>query len=416
MVLSLTSITFGLHDASQERLSDSPRDLVVSSIGLEPSIEDSHNISKMLDSDTERFDAVMPLLTVIGTIVIAQEGTTEEFTPLDEPKEISIRERLDVGLVGLVPDMAKDFMDEDSLIIRSEKMDIDGWFEEGGDPFFITGDPVDWTSELILDRTIMEEYSLEDGDILYFMNNNGKVTSSLRITGKVKTSLIGGGLTEELVSGLGILHLSELQRLTGNHFKRSQLGNRTDLTNAIYIDLDEDWKDVDSLQSVVMDLEELFPGLKVTSKESRLYRLEEEVAVLEIFSLGVGITTLFISVIFLSSIMVLDVEDRMLDISIMRAIGISRRTIYLQILRQTLLLAAIGSIIGTLPGMMGSDLMNDWIRSYYGVDLSFVHLTPSTFILCFVFLFGFVILFSVLPGWRSTSADIQKGLSSGGNR
>ena len=415
MVLSLTSITFGLHNASEERLTDSPRDLVVSSIGLEPSIENSHNISSSLDSDKDRFDAVMPLLTVIGTIAIPDvEGV--EFTPLDQPRELSIKKRLDVGLVGLVPEMADDFMDDDTLIIRSERMEIEGWFDVESDPFFNSVSPSDFTSEIILDKTIMEEYSLSDGDIVYFMNQKGILTSSLKVTGKVRTSLLGGGLTNELVSGLGILHLSELQRLTGNHFKSSPLGNRSDLTNAIYIDLDDEWKEVDKLQEVVMYLEGIFPGLKVTSKESRLYRLEEEVAVLEIFSFGVGITTLFISVIFLSSIMILDVEDRQLDISIMRAIGISRRTIYLQILKEFMLIAVIGSILGTIPGIIGSDVLDEWIRSYYGVNISFVHLTPLTFILCFVFLFAFVVIFSILPGWRSTSTEVRRGLSLQSNR
>ncbi len=81
------------------------------------------------------------------------------------------------------------------------------------------------------------------------------------------------------------------------------------------------------------------------------------------------------------------------------------------ILKEFMIIAGLGSIIGTIPGMIGSNLLDNWLRSYYGVNMSFVYLTPVTLIVCFVFLFGFVILFSLLPGYRSTSTDIQKGLS-----
>ncbi len=418
MVVSLASISLGLHDASVQRMEDSPRDLVISSLGLEPSIENVHSSSYALDSDGVNFSAVMPLLTLIGSIVIPDQADAVEFLPGHPPNIIfNMDRREDIGVLGLIPELANDFMVDDSLIIRSERLEMNGWFEEEGDPFHYTGYSTDhFSSEILIDENIMERYSLEHGDIVYFIGPSGTPISSLRISGSVKTSLIGAGLTQELVSGIGILHLSELQYLTGYHIRSSSNGNRTDLANAIYIDLNKDRNGPDSINEVVIGLEQQFPGLKISSKENRIYRLEEEVLVLEVFSMGVGITTLFIGALFLSSIMVIDVEDRRGEIALMRAIGISRRTIYLQILKDSLLLSMLGAIVGLIPGSIGSGLLDRYLRSFYGVDMVFSKFTPGMVMISFLFLIIMVVTFSILPGIRSTSADLQVGLGSFNHR
>jgi hypothetical protein len=76
----------------------------------------------------------------------------------------------------------------------------------------------------------------------------------------------------------------------------------------------------------------------------------------------------------------------------------------------------IGSAIGLVPGMIGSNLLDSWIRNIYGVDISLVDLSFEIFLLCYGSLFLLVVLFSLLPGWRSTSTRIQDGLKMGSNR
>lgn len=415
MVLSLASVTYGLQLASHERLEDSPRDLVVSSIGLEPTIENAHDLSYELKSDPGNFSGVMPMLTVIGKIAIPPSGNGPSFPPGGGPAPSSSDfARIEVGLVGLVPELASDLISGEELIVRSERIRLDGWFKEEADPYFISKDL--WTSELLLDDNIMDEMDLDEGDTVYYVGQDGTLLASLTISGSIGSSIIGGGLARELVSGMGILHLSELQELTGNDRRSTPSGNVTDLVNAIYIDLDKTKKDPSSQREIIIYLEGLFPGLKVTSKESRLYRLEEEVLILQVFSYGVGLTTLFIGSLFLSSVMVLDVEDRRAEISVMRAIGISRRTIYLQILKDSLMISLLGALFGLFPAYIISFLLDNRLRSFYGVDMTFSVLTPGLAMLCLAFLLGFVSLFSILPGIRSTTVGIRDGLARFGNR
>ncbi len=349
------------------------------------------------------------MLTVIGKLAIPDIGEATAFPPGSNiTPPISDMERIEIGMVGLIPELASDLISDDELIIRSEKIELEGWFEEKGDPYFNSGE---WTSELLLDKNIMGDFGLEEGDLVYYLGRDGKPVASLTVRGRVKTSIIGNGLSRELVSGIGLVHLSELQRLTGNDLKVIPGGNISDLVNAIYIDLSDERRDAPSQRELVIYLEGLFPGLKVTSKESRIYRLEEEVMVLQVFSYGVGLTTLFIGSMFLSSIMVLDVEDRRSEIAVMRAIGISRRTIYLQIVKDSLMLSSLGVLAGLLPAYLAAGFLDSRLRSIYGVDIDFSLLTPGLVLLCVSFLLFFVIIFSILPGIRSMRIDVKKGLA-----
>jgi|GEM_PF-4418960 len=413
MVLSLSSITAGLHEISRERSESSPSDLVISSLRLEPSIECAHSASMRLLNDTRNFSAVMPLLTVLGTIGIPlNDSAPHPFSPFDDSEsEIGGIEKEEIGFVGLVPELAEGFIEDSTLKIRSEKLRMEGWFDEHGDPMYDAGYGGGWTGEILLDDNIMKEHGLVPGDFVYYLDPDGVARSSFVIKGVIMTSLMGGGLSSQIVSGIALLHLSELQYLTGNHFRSSGLTNRSDLANAVYLDLQQGRKDASSLRDITMYLEGLFPGLKVTTKEYRIYRLEEEVLVLEIFSMGVGLSTLITGALFLASIMILDIEDRKGEIAIMRAIGISRRTIYLQILGDSMILALLGALLGLLPGYFGSEYLDRMLRSLYGVKLSFSVFSWELVMLTFLFLMFFVIISAVFPGLRSTSIELKRGLS-----
>ncbi|MGA1873845.1 MAG: ABC transporter permease, partial [Thermoplasmatota archaeon] len=386
MLLSLSSISLGLHRASEERLSESPRDIVVSSLGLQPSIEGSHIIAEELGED-ENISAVMPILTVLGRLHLGPlDGSVREVGDrMGEEGEDRVRT---VGMVGVVPDLAREFMEVDNeLFIRSDLLRFDGWFGEGGDPFFDSGYEDNWTGEVLMDRNLLEEYDLEDGDRIYQLNASGFISAVYSIKGSIETSLVGAGLTSELLGGICMVHLGELQFATGNHKVQTAQGVREDLATALYMDLEETVSTSEKKMEVSLMLEERFPGLEVTSKESRIYRIDEEVLILEVFAVSVAAASISIGILFLSSIMIIDVEDRRTDISIMRAIGISRRTIFLQTVRDSLVLSGIGAIIGLVPGWFGSSTLDTFLRNLYGLNIAFSSFEPLVFIGSLLYLF-----------------------------
>jgi ABC-type antimicrobial peptide transport system permease subunit len=415
MLLSLTSISLGLHRASEERLSDSPRDVVVSSLGLDPNIEDSHETALELKHSDE-LGSVMPLLTVLGKLAFVDDG----------PLDLKIGDRIGnnedtqtrtVGMVGVVPDMARDFMgDGNELFIRSDLLRFQGWFQEGGDPFYESNYIGNWTGELLLDNNLLDEYGFEIGDTVYQINGSGFISAIYVIVGGIDTSLVGTGLTAELIGGIAMVHLGELQFATQNHEIMTPEGIRHDLATAYYIDIDPSRSSSIEKREVYLELEERFPGLEVTTKENRLYRIDEEVLVLEVFAISVAAASISIGVLFLSSIMIIDVEDRRTDISIMRAIGISRKTIFLQTVRDSLVLSGIGAVVGLVPGGIGASTLDHYLRDLYGVNIEFASFEPIVVLASFIYLLILVLVFSLVPAIRATTILPRSGLSGFMNR
>jgi len=415
MLLSLSSISLGLHRASEEKLGESPRDIVVSSNGLNPTIENSHQLAQEL-SRNENFSAVMPLLTLLEKLVFDNSGRGDITTGTDitELEDVPLQT---VGLVGIVPNLAEGFMsDEKELFVRSDILKFQDWFDRSGDPFFESGYTEDWTGEMLLDRTIMEDHNLKKGDQVYYVNGSGKVVSQFTIKGTIETSLVGSGLTSELLGGIAVVHLGELQFVSGNHRITGPDGVREDLSTTLYLDMDRDKRTVDQRKALTLELELMFPGLDVSSRENRLYRIDEEVLVLEVFSISVAVASISIGVLFLSSIMIIDVEDRRSDISIMRAIGISRRTIFLQTVMDSLVISSAGAMIGIVPGFFGSRLLNGYLQGLYGVNIQFASFEPGILMASLIYLILLVTLFSLIPAARATTIMPKSGMMKHYNR
>ncbi|MEA3559092.1 MAG: ABC transporter permease [Candidatus Thermoplasmatota archaeon] len=418
MVLSLSSISLGLQRASEERFKESPRDIVISSTGLVPSIEDSHDLAYGLRED-ENISASMPILTILGRLsFVRSEERSEPWA--DPPKgfiSVGDLETETVGIVGVVPELTSDFMsDGNELFIRSDILRFKEWFEHEDDPFYKGNFRDGWTGEILLDMTLMKEKHLSKGDIVYYISENSSISSSFIVVGSIETSLIGNGLAADLFGGIAVVHLSELQYASGNHEVITPEGKRDDLSTAIYIDLEREMLSSSDQRRISLELSKQFPGLDVTSKESRLYRIEEEVMILEVFSVSVALSSIFIGVLFLSSIMMIEVEERRSEISIMRSIGISRRTIFMQIVKDSLFLAFIGAMIGLLPGYFGSKLLDLYLQGLYGIRIGFARFEPFMVIGSLIYLFLLVALFSLIPAIRATTVAPRVGMASHYNR
>jgi putative ABC transport system permease protein len=412
MLISMASVSLGIHESSLERISNPPRDLVISSLGLDPSINNAHEQVGRLESDRQNISDAMPLLTVLGRLGIPENDERENVTwNISDPREIEIAERVNIGAVGLIPYTTDDFRDKEGrLSVRSDVLEMENWFSSGGDPFYSSGYTGGWTGEMILDEVFMHRYGVEKGDLLYFLDNSGLPRSSFKIIGSVKTSLLGGGISSNILGGIAVFRLGELQYATGYHHIDTPQGPLEDLCTLIYVKLAKGVEGSDTQKAVENKLQERYPGLMVTTEEVRLYRLEEEALILEVFSFSVGVSTLFIGLLFLSSIMLIDVDERKGELAIMKAIGISKRTIFLQVLTDSFILSGLGAVFGVILGIMGSRYVDLYLRNLYGVNVIFSYTTPSLILLMLIFLGVNVVIFSIVPAYRGMSQDHRRAL------
>ena len=397
MLLSLGSVALGLFELSQERLYNSPGDLIISTQGLNPTISDSHHRSRLLEEEGGNISAAMPILTVLGKIgfVIGQgdDPPSSDTGPVQAEGMVV----MNVGLIGVVPGMTERFIENDQLPIRSEIVKFDGWFEEPGDPFHASNYTSGWSGEMLLDENLIRKYSLETGSTVYLLGQDSRPRSSFVIVGSLSTSLLGRGITSGLVGGAAMVHLGELQYATMNHEVNTSAGLKRDMATSIYLKVSDDRKDPSSIREISSALYSSFPGHMISDTEGRLYRIEEEVIVLEVFAVSVGASSLLIGVLFLSSIMLIELEERRSEVVVLRAIGVNVISIFRGILAESLLIACFGASIGFIAALIGSRALDAYLRNLYGLDVSFVSSSPFVPLIAMGFLVANVILFSAIP-------------------
>ena len=100
-------------------------------------------------------------------------------------------------------------------------------------------------------------------------------------------------------------------------------------------------------------------------------------AVLERFHFAVAIVTVLGSTAFLLALMVMRAEERRETIGIIRLIGISQRSILLEVLVEGLLIAVAGALFGILLAVATQGAVNRIFQWRYDTALVFVRVTRS---------------------------------------
>lgn len=100
-------------------------------------------------------------------------------------------------------------------------------------------------------------------------------------------------------------------------------------------------------------------------------------AVLERFHFAVAIVTVLGSTAFLLALMVMRAEERRETVGIIRLIGISQRSILLEILVEGLLIATTGAVFGILLAVATQGAVNRFFQWRYDTALVFVRVTRS---------------------------------------
>src|SRR5204862_2703469 len=99
--------------------------------------------------------------------------------------------------------------------------------------------------------------------------------------------------------------------------------------------------------------------------------------VLERFHLAIAAVTVIGSTAFLLALMVIRAEERRDTVGMLRLIGISRRSIVLEIIVEGLVVAVVGALFGVLLAASAQYGVNRFFQAHYDTTLVFVRVTPS---------------------------------------
>lgn len=207
-----------------------------------------------------------------------------------------------------------------------------------GDAHFSVGAS---TGEVVINEKTAQLLGLKLGDSLYLGASINNINNSFRVVGVISAA-------EYSISPIAVLHLSELQELTGN-----LKGDR-----ANYI--------IAKGNNALPFLRGLFPNAVVlSSAEYSAYTIVSDKKMLAT-AVAVSVVSLFIAVLFISSTMILSINEKQKEFALMQAIGISRRSITKIVLYESIILSMFGGILGALLSYLGQKLLN--IAAYRLLD------------------------------------------------
>jgi ABC-type antimicrobial peptide transport system permease subunit len=304
------------------------------------------------------------------------------------------------------------------------------WFEEEGDPHYENDFSGPYTYEILIDKILAKNYDLQVGSKINLSkgfasiseltggtstSDSDAVNASKELTFVVKgffeSSFEGGGFYGEFFKGNIILHLSELQSLKNLDVIR--IDNRTiikDEINGISISVTKDVRESNKIDLVAQDLQVQYPYYKVLTKSDQLKIIEEQVSMARIYYTAIGSVAIVIGLLFVTCIMIISVYERTQEIGMLRAIGISRKTIFTQILSESLLIVVIGSIVGLIPGYFGSRALSDYLSENLGVAQEFTAFTPNLIMDSLLIILVVGGLVSLYPAWRASHMKVVEAL------
>ncbi len=212
-----------------------------------------------------------------------------------------------------------------------------------GDPHFYGND---WTREVEVNGKLSKLLGVEKGDLVHLGAYPGNIMNStpFKITAIVDSAEFSN-------APVVIMHLSELQELTGNL--------KGDRVNQITV----------RGENLMPLLQAYFPDAVILSEaDYYAHTLTEDKRILATAT-AVTLVSFIMGILFISSAMIFSVNEKQKEFAVMRAIGISNRSIMKIILYESVMISLLGGAAGVLMGILGRYALNEAMRSYFDMDI-----------------------------------------------
>lgn len=253
-----------------------------------------------------------------------------------------------------------------------------------------TGDPRYYgknrTREVAINQQLSNLLGVQKGDEIYL----GASSNALLNSTPFKITSIQD-FAEFSTAPVAILHLSELQELTGNL--------KGDRANQIIV----------RGEKLLPLLQTYFPDAIVLSEaEYYAHGITDDKRTLAT-AIAVTVVSFVLGVLFISSAMIFSVNEKQKEFAAMRAIGISDRSIMKIVMYEAVMISIIGGSAGVVLGFSGRYALNAATRSLFGIDIV-LFINPVIIIAAFSTAVIAGVVSGVIPALLGRRADIAKVL------
>lgn len=228
--------------------------------------------------------------------------------------------------------------------------------------------------EIVISESLAELNELKVGDsITLVLPNDEEQTFSFKIIGIYEEN---GDTTSQNFMGMNALNssnqiyanLDSVQKIldaSGENSDETKLVKNNGLTAKFYLN---DNDDLDSFEKEVKE-KGLSDYYQVTTNEDEILQTLKPIQNISSFSMNFLIVILVIGITILTIINFINVRDRKYEIGILRAIGMSKLKVSLQLVLETFIISIFSLVIGTSIGILLSQpitnkMLESEIKSY----------------------------------------------------
>ncbi len=361
-----------------------------------PPMSESRNISRSLLANPE-IKAAGPRL--VDSIYLTGKSP-EDFSEIYSNSSPGLKESKIFHSIGRgrVPEMDGNFGGES--IITGE------YLPTHGDPFYQNGTYGGgvtsslFTHEIVLDVYLAELLDVKVGERVFAAKNPPQTEGEILDWSNRTIYFDVVGIVTESYEGSDmpscVLHLSEMQLLVGL--------TRFDSATKIFVEV-EAGADADNISYWIEEKSAFGVELSAYSSEELESDLLDFTDVMRSFGGMITIITTFVSIIFVATIVVISIKERTGEIGILKAIGISTRSVVFLFFTETIVLCILGYLLGLLLGFIGVHIVDYMVISSYDSLPQGLVITKITMgVLGKVTIFAFLIsiLGGVVPSYLTT--------------
>jgi putative ABC transport system permease protein len=167
-----------------------------------------------------------------------------------------------------------------------------------------------------------------------------------------------------------------------------------------------------NVDSVLHHIERALPRVTAISTETAMRQVDERLSYFRQLALILGAVSLAVGFLLVTTLVTVSVNERLGEIVVMRAIGVARTRIVLQIVLEGIVIMVVGALVGLALGLATARYLNSILASFPGLPaaIDFFLFQPRDAWTALGMLTVAGILAGVYPSWRGASRPIAMTL------
>lgn len=164
--------------------------------------------------------------------------------------------------------------------------------------------------------------------------------------------------------------------------------------------------------SVQRWIEQAIPRVDAISTREALARVDERLAYFRQMAFILGGVSLAVGFLLVTTLVTVSVNQRIGEIAVQRAIGVSRGHVVEQIVLESLVISAVGALLGLVLGLVTARWLNGILASFPGLPraIEFFLFQPRAVGTSLAMLVASGVLAALYPSWRAASLPIARTL------